>query len=505
MPPVKRKAEHLATVNNDRDRISQLQAELADGQSSLNNIVHLLDFASSSNADTLEQSQIALYRVFKKLIYLGKLEKPASKEVPTITVWLRDRYSEYVKTLLAALQHKRANIQLASSVLLLRLLREDPLNPNPGQFPVDLYGRLIAALLTSDNLHESTMYNFRQDYLEPFDDLRYYFYKFVEKTASDTRQKSSGSRRGLFVRDHALSMLSKLVTMLEKDGETKFWIAQESQPIKGASSCASHRKAFSDAWLAVLRFPMSEDQYRQILSIMHKRIIPFMPKPQLLMDFFTDSYDAGGSISLLALNGLFYLMENHGLDYTRFYGKLYALFNEDTMHVRHRSRFFRLADLFLNSTHVAASLLASFIKRMSRLSLTAPPAAIVTMIPLTYNLLKKHPSLLTLIHRVPGGNEDSFSDDPFLAEESDPAMTRALESSLWEMTSLVNHFHPNVATLAKILGEPFTKPSYNLEDFLDHSYTTMTDAELKKKLKNQVATAFDKPSTLWSESEVLAF
>jgi U3 small nucleolar RNA-associated protein 19 len=57
--------------------------------------------------------------------------------------------------------------------------------------------------------------------------------------------------------------------------------------------------------------------------------------------------------------------------------------------------------------------------------------------------------------------------------EPDPMRTRALESSLWEIETLQSHYHPNVATLAKIISEQFTKQQYNLEDFLDHSYGTV--------------------------------
>lgn len=486
-----------------RDKIAKLEAELSDGQSSLNNIVHLLDLANSSSVSTIEQSQISLYKVFKKLIALKKLDKPTKGDTPTIVAWLRERYAEYQKNLLESLQNKKSALQLSATLLYLRLMRDDPLNANPGQFPVEQYGRLVIAMLNSDKLHEATKHSFREDYLQEFDDLRFYFYRFVEKACDDARTKSSRGQMDT-VRNNAIALLSTLARFPDKDEDlAKFWIQISSSASggKGVNTVTGHRKVFSEAWLAALRFRLTEEQYSHILSIMHKRIIPNLPKPQLLMDFLTDSYDVGGSTSLLALNGLFYLMQNHGLDYPRFFEKLYALFDENTMHVRHRSRFFRLADLFLNSTHISASLLASFIKRMSRLSLTAPPAAIVIIIPLTYNLMKKHPTLMPLIHRP----DADTGVDPFDANEPDPAKTRAIESSLWEMSSLTSHFHPNVATLAKILGEQFTKPSYNLEDFLDHSYTTMTDAEMRKKLKNQVSVAFDKPTAFFPASDIISY
>jgi hypothetical protein len=52
--------------------------------------------------------------------------------------------------------------------------------------------------------------------------------------------------------------------------------------------------------------------------------------------------------------------------------------------------------------------------------------------------------------------------------------THAIKSSLWEIAMLQDHFHPNLATLAKIISEQFTKQAYNLEDFLDHSYASVS-------------------------------
>ena len=65
------------------------------------------------------------------------------------------------------------------------------------------------------------------------------------------------------------------------------------------------------------------------------------------------------------------------------------------------------------------------------------------------------------------------SSDPFDPEEKDPMLTNALDSSLWELVSHRNHYHPSVSTLAKIFQEAFRKPNYALEDFLDHTYGTV--------------------------------
>jgi U3 small nucleolar RNA-associated protein 19 len=54
-----------------------------------------------------------------------------------------------------------------------------------------------------------------------------------------------------------------------------------------------HKKALQTCWLAYMRMPLTNDLYKKTLLIMHKRIIPHMTDPRLLMDFLTDSYNAG--------------------------------------------------------------------------------------------------------------------------------------------------------------------------------------------------------------------
>lgn len=57
--------------------------------------------------------------------------------------------------------------------------------------------------------------------------------------------------------------------------------------------------------------------------------------------------------------------------------------------------------------HLPATLLASFVKRLARLSLSAPPSSIVIVIPFVYNVLKRHPALMIMIHREEGEDGDS--------------------------------------------------------------------------------------------------
>ena len=89
--------------------------------------------------------------------------------------------------------------------------------------------------------------------------------------------------------------------------------------------------------------------------------------------------------------------------------------------------------------------------------------------------------------------------DPFDANEKDPYNTGAMGSSLWELQTLMSHYHPNVATLAKIFGEPFRKPSYNLEDFLDWSYLTLLESEIKRRYKGLASLEYEEWDSLFDD------
>lgn len=304
-------------------------------------------------------------------------------------------------------------------------------------------------------------------------------------------------------------------------------------------SLSAQKAVFSRAWLAVL-LPRRTSEGKAIGGILdlgmthealvrlHAQILPHLAKPNLLHDFLVDALDAGGATSLLALNGLFTLMTSHNLNYPSFYSRLYALLLADPpfLHVRYRSRFLRLLDVFLSSTHLSAALVASFAKRLSRVALRAPPSAIVVVFPFVWNLCKRHKRCLGLLHREFGGDRfdqgPAGEEDPYNALEPDPLKTGAIDSSLWELASMgatlatlqqqssssggaagQAHYLASVSSISRILAEPFTKERYDLEDFLDLTYATMFETETNKTLRKregrkviEPAVAFDLPRTV---------
>lgn len=318
----------------------------------------------------------------------------------------------------------------------------------------------------------------------------------------------AATERSTEILETLITMLTECDSVPRPEHEFKNFYVKSGEKTKNLTSINSHKKRAQEAWLAVLRNKISESQRKGLLRIMSHTIAPWFSRSELLMDFLTDSYNVGGAMSLLALSGLFYLIQEKNLDYPQFYPKLYSLLDKDLLHSKHRSRFFRLMNTFLASTHLPATLIASFIKRLSRLALNAPPTAIVAIVPWIYNLLKNHPTTTFMIHRAIRDEgckaelEAEGMDDPFDPDEPDPTLTDAIESSLWEIETLQSHYHPNVAALAHIISEQFTKQAYNLEDFLDYTYQGMLLAELgteDKPLKRTPVVEYQIPKRIFTD------
>ncbi|KAG1693968.1 Nucleolar complex protein 4 [Nymphon striatum] len=229
--------------------------------------------------------------------------------------------------------------------------------------------------------------------------------------------------------------------------------------------------------------------YKKVLIMLHSKVLPHLEKPLLLTDFLISSYDIGGSTSLLALNGLFFLIQNHNLEYPDFYNKLYSLFEPSLFHTKYCARFFHLANIFLTSTYLPIYLVAAFAKRMSRLSLTSPVTKQFIIIPFIGNLLIRHPNLLNMANRM--GDIPDMTSDPYNPEE-DPANCNAISSSLWEIKDLLSHWHPDISNLAKFIDKPLPNIEYDISETLEISYDELMEKEVDK-MKN-CPTTFIKPS-----------
>ena len=503
--PTEKKQKKVST----EDQVDEYVDEVLESPKNYNNLVVLLSSLGSSSS-TVSNFVICngLLKAFGKLLKqkafstdnssIGKTE--TQKQVEK---WLIDRYEEFKATLLERASSDNDEIKGLNPTqcitFLYKLLSIESKYGGRGTFPKELHEAILKSLLFSfkSASSEVSLEYLASEYLNNYDDLRFYFYVEIDVVISELNRSKYTQKQLSKLSERVLDTIKTIINFPKSESELKnfFLVKPEASKseLKGLSvlKFSSHKVAFQRGWQAALSLPQSREQFKTTLLLMKNRIIPNMDKPISLMDYLTDSYNSGGVISILALEGLFQLMQQYNLDYPDFFTKLYALFDESIMHVKYRSRFLRLVHLFLTSKLLPDTITASFIKRMARLSLIAPAPAIIAVIPFIYNQLKRFPSCMIMIHNPDGAENFKKHGDPFDPNEPNPLHTRAIESSLWELETLQNHYHPNVATLAKIISQPFRKPQYILEHFLDGSYQDLIDSEKSRKMKTLPALDFE--------------
>ncbi|GAA5924671.1 hypothetical protein JCM1841_006381 [Sporobolomyces salmonicolor] len=477
-----------------------------------------------------------------------KIQAKEDESVQKVKAWLKERWEDYLtKTAQVAGGHWDSSVRLSALNALMSLVRTESLfltslhHSNQAQFAHVTFAFVVRAMLLppgNEGVLKADVAEEWKKWWDRCDDVRYWFLEkaaalLSSYAASSTHPSPSPLPPHLI--PNAITVLESLTTMPSSPSELNEWFCATPivlRPAKSASkkrkavderpdgstgifdsssesesepetvkqlnsqqrkkhlptllSLVAHRRAFQDFCLALLALPVREEDSKRVLVMLHRQVLPHMTEPRRLMDWLVDCADRGGTVGILALNGLFTLIQKHNLEYPDFYIKLYSLLDRSVMHVRYRPRFFRLLDVFLSSSHIPATLVAAFIKRLARLALSASPAAIVTVVPLVYNLLKRHPSCMVMIHRpLSEDAEVDEASDPFDPLETSPTDSNALDSSLWELAALRQHYLASVAGLAQVFGEPMNKQAYAMEDFLDHSYATIIATEFSRKITNR--------------------
>ncbi|KKK25836.1 ribosome biogenesis protein [Aspergillus rambellii] len=506
VPSSKRRAVAENESAQAMAKIQQLEDEISESRKHYNNIVTLISMLSADGTGPNPNLAVAvsLCRVFSRLIAGGNLTEPerATDNEKIIVAWLKERCREYQRLLVSIMRGSDNSSQITALTLSMRLLNERATHI-PGDdtqaWSSGLFRNIFEAVIEAKD-GEALRSEFLEKFAKPYEDVTYHTFMQLAEYASTGRSTE--------ILEVLVSILSACDAVPTADHEFENFYCKISKQNKKVISVNSHKKRAQDAWLAVLRNNLSQPLRKTLLRVMVHHIEPWFNRPELLMDFLTDSYNVGGATSLLALSGLFYLIQEKNLDYPQFYPKLYSLLDADLLHSKHRSRFFRLMNTFLSSTHLPAALVASFAKRLSRLSLNAPPTAVVVIVPFIYNLLKSHPTCTFMLHREVRDRERTAeleaegTDDPFDPNEPDPNRTGAMESSLWEIETLQSHYHPNVAAIARIISEQFTKQGYNLEDFLDYTYQGMLQAELgseEKPLRKVPVVEYQIPKRIFTD------
>lgn len=347
----------------------------------------------------------------------------------------------------------------------------------PVSVTIEHFQKIITSLISFKKLNKN-LFTQLQKYLEHQDILDFCWKIFPEVTP-----KIISMNNTIFIEN----VLELVTAALNKSLTADF--NQESCAIFAVAAdsdiweydYSKIRRNVNKTWMNILNWNVKNDNLRrQILILLLEKFMAHIAKPLLLTDFFMESLDMGGPISLLGLQGIFILIQYHNLTCPDIYEKLYNLFEPEIFHTKFKSRLFYLADIFLTSTHLPENLVAAFAKRLSRLSLYAPPQDILIIINFVGNLIIRHPGLKMLMSNP---SEETVTTDPYIMEEVNPNEANAMASSLWEIAAMKQHVIPNVSSAAKSLFNSLPSQEFDLGSLLDVDVDSLFEVPARKQYK----------------------
>ncbi|CAA7391227.1 unnamed protein product [Spirodela intermedia] len=560
------------------NQLRTLGEQLLSSKAHVNNLPRLLSFLSpSSPLQFVLESLLTLQSFFitllpeiqsspspQKFLALELPRKDEEDPEAVYRVWLRSRFDEFVNSLIQLAVFPRTE-ETIKDVVLDALMEFIKLGKG-GRFQSAIYHKLIHSLVHSASSVQLTVDLLVTKYLK-FIDVRYFTYTSlgkVTKSYESTCRSEDGERnpesgdvsgRRLETAIHNIYNILSHIPVSDTENTS----SSEALPVNGdpkrskmvGSSTHITKKfkaKFTKAWISFLKLPLSLDVYKEVLVALPQMVIPHVANPVILCDFLTRSYDIGGVISVMSLSSLFILITQHGVEYPNYYDKLYALLNPSIFLAKHRARFLQvngipalfyfplknkfllshalqLLDTSLKSSHLPAYVAAAFTKKLSRLTLSAPPSGSLVIIAIIHNLLRRHPSINFLVHQPVGdekpehssnGADESIEDgtksgtgprmggmkrgkDPFNIEETDLGGTNRKSPSFGLFSLDVMKF---VASLETDLTVRAKTSEVTVADFCSGSYSSIFRDEIKKRIK-QVPVAFYKatPASLFSASD----
>jgi len=422
-------------------------------------------------------------------------------------IWMSSRFQEVVKKLCTLLHHQKVSVSTLALATIMSFLntswefrdKSEVEMADWSQSEREILNYVILSVCSNKHQAKSVITRFQEFLL--YIDVKYFFLKQLSKILSVAVK---GDKVNALFLENVLSSLEVVgMENVENMSNTLLCKNQTTGESTFKLEMAELKKHFGNCWIQILKCKINLDQYKRVLTILHDKVLPFLPRPLLLTDFLLSSYNVGGSISLLALSGVFTLISKHNLEYPDFYTKLYQLFTPEILHVKYKARFFHLADIFLTSTHLPAYLVAAFVKRLARLCLSAPSTSIPMAVRFIHNLIFRHSGLVKMIDNP----DTEASEDPYDDKETDPAKCGAINSSLWEIQSLQSHVLPQVSSVAKDLIEKGVRETeLDVSALLETTWQEMLEIETKKKIFANVPINWEAPDgvkmhkdDLWSE------
>ncbi|XP_037807090.1 nucleolar complex protein 4 homolog A [Lucilia sericata] len=489
-----------------KNKISkELRAKANDflnNKAKANNLVDIIQYLQKTieEKQTITPALLTLEVVFTELLRRRDLlhdkdivsENPSEAETKYRN-WLNERYEETWCLMLNAIDYEKSSDASQALVSCMKILTAEGKYPlqstEPLRFPRLRLRRILEKLISGQRLQTAAIQSFKEyaEYLDVVQNCWHLLPNLIKKP--------SVKNETLALNYLELIQAIPVTDSLQEQQKLLCPLA-ESAPGSELFEYNSTRRCINKVWnnlMLWLDTDTTESVHKQMLIVLLERILTHLEKPVLLTDFLMDSLDCGGAISLLALQGVFTLIQKHNITYPNIYEKLYSMFEPEIFHTKFKARLFYLADIFLSSTHLPENLVAAFVKRLARLSLIAPPQDAIIILYFIGNLILRHNGLKSLICAQ---QAQEVSEDPFIMEEREPTKSNAIKSSLWEIVALQKHAIPSVATAARFISQPLPKNEWDLSSVLEVKEDDIFDQEITKKTK-QYALAFERPQTVF--------
>jgi len=491
----------------EKPAVTEIKKKIAlvlDSPKHANNIVDLIGVLELTEPGYSVTASInGLKRIFGAAIEKDQMKKPpvdesdpnqASSE-DSYKHWMYQRFEELIKKLCSLLHHHKKPVTELALVTVVSFIVARHNKVNNAKMvtawtdeDTGFLQSIVVSLCSTKASSKPQIVRF-QEYLD-FPDVKLSFLQIMKRLLNKAEKTKKATP--IFL-DNVLCCLEGVGGLETPDEDTPTLLCHDPKNKTESTFVLDNdltKKTFGAVWIKFLKFKLSLELYKRVLVILHDKVLPYLPRPLLLTDFLLESYNVGGSISLLALSGVFTLVQQYNLEYPDFYKKLYKLFTPEVLHVKYKARFFHLADLFLASSHLPEYLVAAFAKRMARISLQGPANSLVMCLEFIQNLILRHKGLLSLLHNP---ERDDLLSDPYLPEEEDPANSKAMESSLWEVKTLSEHLLPQVSTVARNLLKGIGEQEADVSKSLETTWQEMMDVELKRKVWINVPINFVKP------------
>ncbi|XP_062563766.1 nucleolar complex protein 4 homolog B [Armigeres subalbatus] len=463
-------------------------------ESASNNLLELIALLKENNTRkcAIIPNLLVLESIFCELLRRNEMQlivhplKPAeASSESSHKQWLQVQYKESFSAILDSFGHEKTAESSQALTTAMKLIVAETEHPLEGgsvtvHFPLGKLRQVLQAMLSSERSNTHLVNRFLE--YSAHLDIIYFCWKILPSLAPKEFCPSA-----VFIQNF-LGLLGAICFGKEAVEESPSFLCIQMQ-----MDYPYIRKHMNKTWSCVMNWKHDEISHRQMLILLLEKVLSHLDKPVLLTDFLMDSLDVGGAISLLALQGIFVLIQQHNLTYPNIYEKLYSMFEPEIFHTKFKARLFYLADIFLSSSHLPEGLVAAFVKRLARLALIAPPQDIVIILRFIGNLFLRHPALKRLIFHPTGGE---VPQDPYVMDESDPIKSNALDSCLWEIATLQSHVLPSVATAAKFISNPFPSTEWDLASVLEINENDIFDKEIAKKSK-EYALNLDRPTSLF--------